>query len=205
MIFTNGGIAYAVETKAIVSGESAVDRQEHIIDILEEYVTVNAEGTFIITPPQGIIDEVGSDKYNEIVKHIDSLNVLIEDGTLKTTDNGTIYEANNDDLVIQGGGVDSFEEYWWGYRRYASPAEANRISAGFSKISTGAWGAASVGGLLTLTPAAAIGVGAAIGGIYSAVMYGWMSTDIAYYNSVSNDRGIILTLYLSVAYNVGCQ
>lgn len=192
------------QSKDQVTGAKVVAEQERIIHALEKYVSVNSDGTFLLNAPKNVIADVGDENYSNVIKHLKETNNLIKSGKFKTTKNGTIYEATDESLVIQGGGVDSFTSYWWGYVRYASYNEANRIAAGFSKISTGAWAVTTAGGLLCLTPAVAVGVGATLGGLYNAVMFGWMSTDISYYNSLS-DRGIILTMYFSVAYKVECQ
>lgn len=78
------------------------------------------------------------------------------------------------------------------------------IQDGFNKISTGMWGVAIAGGLITLTPAVPVGVGVAIGGVYDAIMYGWCATDIGKTLRKNPNSGVIITL-TPVSYSVKAQ
>lgn len=70
---------------------------------------------------------------------IDSINELIEQGELKATENGTLYETSDDELVVQGGNVDKMVYHWWGYTRYANNKNTKKLINRFNTASNGAW------------------------------------------------------------------
>lgn len=182
---------------------------EETIKIIDPYVTVDEtdDGTniFTIDIPQNIEDKVDNTIIQAVEENIQYLNEKATDDEITITDNGTIYDTNDDSLSIQSGNVDSFKTYWWGYRRYSCRNCSANIQDGFNKISTGCWGVASAGGLLCLTPAATVGIGATIGGVYTAVMYGWMATDIGIVLRKNPSSGTIISLYLCCAYSIKPQ
>lgn len=180
--------------------KSEVISEQSKIDILDQYVTVTSDGLLMIDAPQSVIENVGEEYYDTLLNGVENINELADQGEVEITDNGSIYETNDDELVIQGGGVDKTKTYWWGTRRWACKNCANTIAYKLSKVSTGAWGVSAIAAIIG-GPA---GIGAAIGGTVGAVRAGWMSDDISYYNGKTN-RGVIIDCGWVLTYSVKCQ
>lgn len=189
---------YANEAEVRVSQE-AVDEQNKI-DLLDQYVTVTSDGVLELNAPASVIEEVWEEYYAELLIGIENVNEMAEQGEVEITENGSIYETNDENLVIQGGGVDKNKTYWWGTRRWACKRCANTIAKNLSKVSTGAWGVSAIAGII----GGPVGIGAAIGGAIGAVRAGWMSDDISYYNGLTS-RGVIIDCGWVLTYDVKCQ
>ena len=118
---------------------------------------------------------------------------MIEDGKLSITENGTIYESDNEELVVQGGNVDDFEWHWWGVRRYASHNSASDIAYKLNKAGSRAGYILTIAGVVALfvpeglvkLVAACISVGAGFAWAYLSDI----ANDINYYNG---SRGVII-------------
>lgn len=181
---------------------------EAAVEYLDQFVVVvtneNGSNEFMLKLPSSARSMVGTEILTLAQERIEDVNIRSTNGEIEITDSGKILNPD-DSTSNQRANIDKFEEYWWGYTRWASRGNAYNIQDGMSKISTGAWGVASIGGLICMTPAAAAGVGAVIGGVYSGVMYGWMATDIGATLRNNPNDGIKLSLYLSCAYSVKPQ
>lgn len=191
---------------AVNAAESDIEIKQEVtsdqinIDLLEQYVTVTSDGLLELDAPQSLIEYVGEEYYASLLDGIDNVNDMAEQGEVEITDNGSIYETDDDELVIQGGGIDKVKTYWWGERRWACTRCANKIANDLNKVSTGAWGVSAISGIL----GGPVGIGAGIGSAIGAVRSGWMASDISYYNSKTN-RGVIIDCRWILTYKVKCQ
>lgn len=191
-------IAYADEAEIELKQEVTSD--EDMINLLDEYITVTEDGLFELNAPESIIDYVGEDYYASLLDGVDNVNDMALEGEVEITENGSVYETDDNDLVVQGGGVDKVKTYWWGERRWACTKCANKIANDLNKVSTGAWGISAIAGIL----GGPVGIGAGIGSAIGAVRAGWMSGDISYYNSKTK-RGVIIDCRWILTYKVKCQ
>lgn len=118
---------------------------------------------------------------------------------LKTTENGTIYESADDELVVQGGNVDKVTWHWWGVRKYACHNCAEDLAHAYEQIAIGTTGTA---GIAVFFPP--VGTGVAIASIFGTTRAALLANSIKYYNG-KTDRGVIVDLRWIVTYKVSCQ
>ena len=185
----------ATSVTAFASNDNLTSAE--IIDIADDFVNVSDDGFIELELPQDIINQLTSEEYNAMMFGINSINDSIASGELETTQNGTIYAADDDELVVQGGNVNDVEVHWWGVRRYASSAAANKLALDLSKASNACWGVSAIAALI----GGPYGTGVAIAGVFGAVLFGFMSSDISYQNSLTS-RGIVWDLKWIGIYSV---
>ncbi|CAM3255911.1 hypothetical protein [Sporolactobacillus spathodeae] len=168
-----------------------------IINTLDKYVNAD-DGKFDIEHiPTNVINELGREEVNKMIEGIRNVNQLAKNGEVTITDNGTVYESNDDDIAIQGGNVNKVVWHWWGLERYASVSQANRIARNLNRAAI-LGGTAS--GLITLFGFWPVGV---VGGLSSGY-WAWAANDISYVNSLSN-RGIKISFTWALVYHVKKQ
>lgn len=102
--------------------------QEEFIEKADEFVKVTDDGLIELELPDDLIDELSPEEYEQMMAGITAINDAVESGDLSVTPNGTIYETDDDELVVQGGNVDKLTWNWWGIRRYANHNNAKYIS-----------------------------------------------------------------------------
>lgn len=199
--------ANASENDAYVEAQAKAQEMENVISYLDSYVSVEENednvNVFVFDVPEEGKSSIDVNLLNALEMSIDAINEEAVAEDVVITDNGSVYD-NSDDYILQGGNIDQFKDYWWGCKRWACRDCALDIQDGFNKISTGCWGAATAGGLITLTPATPVGVGIAIASAYDAVMYGWCATDIGKTLRNNPNSGVIITL-TAVSYSVKAQ
>ena len=110
---------------------------EQLVEALDDDVEV-IDGQFILDLSQNEIEKIGQDNYDSILEGIEYVNELLQTEAYDVTENGTIYETD-DELTIQGGNVDKVVYKWWGIKRYASKKNAKKIASKFNTISNSAW------------------------------------------------------------------
>lgn len=113
--------------------------QEAFIEESNEFVEVSEEGLIELELPDDLLEQISEEEYAVYLEAIDSINELIEQGELKATENGTLYETSDDELVVQGGNVDKMVYHWWGYTRYANNKNTKKLINRFNTASNGAW------------------------------------------------------------------
>lgn len=165
----------------------------------EAYVSKSEEGLIELNLPQSVISMISEEEYDALLMGIEETNDLITDDILAVTDNLTIYEVDEAELVVQGGNVNKVTWHWWGIRRYASRASANYIANCLNKFSYGSATASAVSSCL-----GPYGIPAVIIFAFGALRAGWLASDISYYNSLTN-RGVIIDLRWIISYKVSCQ
>lgn len=80
----------------------------------DKYIIVNDEGLIELNLPDNIIEMIDADEYEMILQGIDNINNEVESGDVIVTDNGTVYDTSDDELVVQGGNVNKVVKHWWG-------------------------------------------------------------------------------------------
>ena len=174
--------------------------QEEFIKEASAYVEVSEDGLIELSLPKSFEYQIDTKEYEAILDGINAINKLVEDGELEVTENGTIYEANDTELVVQGGNVNKVTWHWWGVRRYASKSVATELAHDFSAISVGCGAVSTVAGFF-----GPVGVAVAITtAIVGTGRAGLLANDINYYNSKTN-RGVIIDLRWILTYKVSCQ
>lgn len=194
---------FADSASSDVSTNSQITEAE-LIDIGNQYVFVNDEGNIALNLPQTSVQEIGKENYQEIQDGISSINDLIESGMLETTENGTIYESNDDELVVQGGNVDKVTYHWWGVRRYANNTNTNALVNKFNTTSNGAWivcGGSASGAAIFPASAPITGLISGLTGM-AAGYWGLLATRISANN---HGKGVIIDLTWVLVFNIKPQ
>lgn len=187
----------ALSTSAFANEEMT---QEEFLAEVEDYIEVSEMGLIELDLPESLESHFSKEEYETMMAGLDELNMLIESGELEVTENGTIYESNDEELVVQGGNVNKVTWHWWGVRRYASKSKAAKLARDFSAIAIGCGAISTVSGFFG--PAGiAVSITTAIVGTGRA---GLLANDINYYNGLT-DRGVIIDLRWILTYKVSCQ
>lgn len=113
--------------------------QNEFIEESNEFVEVSEDGLIELELPDYLLERISEEEYGVYLEAINRINELIEQGDLKATKNGTLYETSDDELVVQGGNVDKMVYHWWGYTRYANNKNTKKIINRFNTVSNGAW------------------------------------------------------------------
>lgn len=101
----------ALSTSAFANEEMT---QEEFLAEVEDYIEVSETGLIELDLPESLESHFNKEEYETMMAGLDELNMLIEIGELEVTENGTIYEANDEELVVQGGNVNKVTWHWWG-------------------------------------------------------------------------------------------
>lgn len=172
--------------------------QDEIVDIADDFIEVGEDGLFEL--PSEVANEIGQEAYTALMAGIEEVNKLIADGTLEVTANGTVYEVDDDALVVQGGNVDDHEWFWWGLRAWKPTAKANELANYYAHLANGGWAIATIAGLLTGETGGTSLAVCLVGGFV-----GWkagnLSADISYVNSSTN-RGVVIDITWAITYSV---
>lgn len=188
------------------AAEDEVLTQEEFIEESDNYVEVSDEGLIEFNIPDELVEQISEEEYNVYLEAIDKINQLIEDGELSVTDAGSIYESDNEELVIQGGNVDCVEWHWWGVRRYANHNNASTIARNLSRCSATAGYVSCVGValgyVLPSATAKAVAAVVAIGATFAWAYYGHVASEISYYNG---SRGVIIDVTWVLYFDVCSQ
>lgn len=157
---------------------------DELIDELDDDVEV-VNGQFVLEISQKEIDKIGQENYEAILAGMEQVNDLLQTEEYDVTDNGTVYEIN-EDLAIQGGNVDKVVVKWWGIKRYASKKSAKKIVSTFNTISNSAWmvsgGTASYTAAAALAPEGLISKGSAA---VSALISGLSAVGAGYFGLIA--------------------
>ena len=112
----------ATEIDAYSENQAKAKEMEELIEYLDPFVSVEENeddiNVFVFDVPESIKESIDSDLLETINTNIEAINeeAIAEDVVI--TDNGTVYE-NSDEYILQGGNIDKYKEYWWGFKRWA--------------------------------------------------------------------------------------
>ena len=160
IVMNIGTITVSASTDEKMKSYAMAQEMEEAIAILDSYIEVEKNddiNVLTLDVPENVKSSIDSEILKTLSLNIDAVNEESTAQNVIISDNGTIYE-DTDEYVLQGGNIDKFEEYWWGFKRWASRDAAWDLQDVCSKISNGCWGAATFGGVITLTPASPVGV-----------------------------------------------
>ena len=173
---------------------------EQLVEALDDDVEV-IDGQFILDLSQNEIEKIGQDNYDSILEGIEYVNELLQTEAYDVTENGTIYETD-DELTIQGGNVDKVVYKWWGIKRYASKKNAKKIASKFNTISNSAWmfsgSAAATAAVNAMVPEPFLSKGAAslatLVSALSGVGAGYFGLIATRIDAKNGSRGVIINL-----------
>lgn len=192
----------SIPANAFAANEEPVE----FIEEADDYVEVSEEGIIEFNIPDELADKISEEEYNAYLEGIANINQLIEDGELSITENGTIYESDNEELVVQGGNVDDFEWHWWGVRRYASHNSASDIAYKLNKAGSRAGYILTIAGVVALfVPEGLVKLVAgciSIGAGFAWAYFCDVANDINYYNG---SRGVIIDVTWVLYFDVCSQ
>lgn len=201
---------FAISSKAFAEAaeNDAAMAQEEFISEANEYVEVTDDGFIELELPDELIDELTPEEYEQMMAGISAINEAVESGELEVTPNGTIYETEDDELVVQGGNVDKLTWHWWGVRRYASHNNANymanqcaKYAEGFGAFSYSAGLVALLGSKLSKTASIILGFISGCAGL-TGLYFSGLGRNIGYYNGSS---GVVIDITWILVYKVKSQ
>ena len=106
--------------------ELTEDEFYYLIDVMEEYISYE-EGEIVIDGNfESLTEYIGEDAVEDMIEGVEYLNELAEDDELIITENGTIFEYDNDEFTLQAR-RNRVTRHWWGVRLYT--CRANTIRA----------------------------------------------------------------------------
>jgi len=91
------------------------------VNILEKYVNRLEDGTFELRLPRNEKLNVSNDVLNQITQGMNTINKLIKEGTLTSTENLTVYDPKDTSFSLQDG-VNKIEFKWYGFDIYLNHA-----------------------------------------------------------------------------------
>lgn len=201
---------FAVSSKAFAESaeNDAVMTQEEFISEADEYIEVTDDGFIELELPDELIGELTPEEYEQMMAGISTINEAVESGELAVTPNGTIYETDDDELVVQGGNVDKVQLKWWGIRRYANYNNARYIANECGRYSEDFGALTYVAGLVTAscnklskTASKVIGFFTCCAGLTS-IYFARLGRNI---NNCNGDSGVVIDMTWILAYKVRSQ
>jgi len=88
---------------------------EKMVETLEQFVTRCDDGTFRLDIPKDAKIDKASREFKTIVAGMAFINNLIQDGTLISTPNLSLYSANDGQFALQSNNRDEFKWRWYGF------------------------------------------------------------------------------------------
>lgn len=161
---------------------------------LEPFVYVTGDGLFGLDKASALSNGINKDLIALQLSAFDFLNNRALKGEIIINEDLSIYDPNSFTYLTRNG-INRHEVFWWGHRRHASTAEANRISADFNSVATGAAAGAVLG---TWFPG--LGVGAGLTAAYFALL----ASRIDSHNSRTN-RGVIVDVTWALVFSISTQ
>ena len=165
-----------------------------IVALIEAHVYVDQDGLISFDLPHDVLVLLGEDA-DSFYQWIDYLNEQIEEEVLAITPNLTIYEVDDDTLIIQGGNVTALTFHWWG-QRYLMDRD-------FARDHASALRTASIV-IIMATPLGKFFPPFLIAGPLAAGLQALVAERIDFHNNRQN-RGIRLDLHFTMTFSVNPQ
>lgn len=150
-------------------------------------------------------EKYGKQLVQSVENNIEDLNKLADEGDIEITPNGTIYDANEDDMYVQGKvNINKGTTYWWGRINYVSYSNANKLKkslGGTSGRSTVLSLVVGAGGLFKATAAVLGPFSLAFGAVSAYTTY--FCKRITACNK--KNKGIKYKLYWTMNYTMRTQ
>lgn len=108
-IFTTTGNVFAAERQTETTNFE-------LVKALEPYVATNNKKFVIKKIPANLYRKYGTKNIEAILANVNMVNGLLSSGELDITENGTLYQIDNDQFIIQGPGRNGIAFYWWGVK-----------------------------------------------------------------------------------------
>lgn len=197
---------FAVSSSAFADDVSM--SQEQFIEKADEFVEVTDDGLIELELPDKLVDAIEPEEYEQIMEGIAAINEAVESGELAVTSNGTIYETEDEELVVQGGNVNKITLNWWGVRIWLDHDNAKYFANQMSKV--GEWttslsyrlGLVSGASAFVSKTAGAILFGlSGLAGLFG-VYFTRLGRNINYYNGY---KGVIIDITWVFVYQVKSQ
>ena len=96
---------------------AAIDR---MIEKLEPFVTRCDDGTFRLDIPKDAKIDKTSAEFKTVSAGMEAVNSLIQDGTLVSTPDLSVYSANDGQFVLQSNNRTEFKPRWYGFELWLS-------------------------------------------------------------------------------------
>lgn len=176
---------------------------------LQPYVVRNENGTLTLNEVAARKNGVNEDVITSLQQRFTYLNNRVAKGEIYIDEELKIIESDKNtehpaNISLEakkcGGGVNSYEEFWWGYRRKACDCEAQRIA---NDLNTAAAGGGVATGIATVI-SSIFGVGGIIAGLSGIdAGYWWLvATRIEANNEGS---GVIIDMTYALVFDIEPQ
>lgn len=178
------------------------DEALQIIAAVDPYVRKSGN-KLIVTLPTTLSRQLGPNVVSAIQNGLNDINTAVASGTLALTASGTIYDPNDEELVVQGGNVDKVTWHWWGIRRYASTSNASRLSLVAHNCSIALCTSGTVAAAF-IPAAGPIGVAVSLFSYFNGAKFEMLANSINHYNALTT-RGVIIDMRWLITYKVTSQ
>lgn len=88
--------------------ESNLDYEKEIINQLEQYLSVNSEGLFILSVPENAIITISIDELSTIENHLAMINEMVINGEATILDDNTVIMTNHDEDFVAMGNIEDY-------------------------------------------------------------------------------------------------
>ena len=192
-------LAYDIDIQEAIEEERELTEEEFdaFIAMMEEYISFEDGEIIIEDGLEGLSNVLGDEVVEVMTGGIEYLNELADEDELIITENGTIFEADDDDFILQSGGRNRITWHWWGGRAYTCTSNTNRNARTFQGIGNTAAGVAAVSGFFG---GGFVAVLSSLGGLW----FRTLGTNMSNRNS-GHSRGIRVSMTWVAAYRTARQ
>ncbi len=143
MMMSMSAVSFAKEVDRDVTTEPQQQYTVEEVKALEAYISVD-NGKYVFDVKAAKKNNVDRELIKVQVNHLNQLNQRAENNDITICEDLSINNNNKSRSSFSvshktncGGGVNSYEEFWWGYTRYACDCETNRMIADFATAAAG--------------------------------------------------------------------
>jgi hypothetical protein len=119
-IFTTTGNVFAAERQTETTNFE-------LVKALEPYVEPINEKFVVKKIPVNLYRKYGVENIKAVLANVNMVNGLLASEELSITENGTLYQTDNDQFSIQGPGRNGISFHWWGYQVLLSASTLKTI------------------------------------------------------------------------------
>lgn len=172
-----------LDVKAILEEERELTEYEFdaFIGLMEAYISFEDGEIIVDEAIEELSDILGKEALDQMVEGIEYLNELADENAIVITENGTIFEYDDDEFTLQCC-RNRTTRHWWGTRTDTNRARTTQWANTFAQVSNVAQGAALAAGLFGLAKAAFT---SAVAGVYFGTLSAAMNR-----KNTGHSRGI---------------
>jgi len=169
-----------------------------LIGLFERYVFFRRGEIFVNQSGiNGLSDMLGAEIITSMIEGIENLNELAQQGEIIITENGTIFEASDDEFVLQSN-INRRTWHWWGVRELFSRATTSNWIHRLEQARNTAAAVTAISGLTGFLPGS-------VAGIVTMWYTQRLATDMRFRLNSTSNRGIVVEMTWILAYRTKVQ